>query len=399
MPRNHKAGRSWTTPADLRAQVQTLWDRGEVLASLVSGHPLFPKRIALKVPTSTEMGEYFADARGWAQQLQTALHCRVEMRELRHRLLGVNHVPTAIWIDGVEDALALIGKEPEAARFLTVVQCTRAQQPELLNWLARHPFEALQRSEDWERLLKVVAWLKEHPNPRVYLRQVDIPGVHTKFLEAHRGLLSELLDLVLPLHAIDSTASGVTEFARRYGFLEKPILIRWRSLDPRYALLPGERQQDVTLDADTFACLAPKVSRVFITENETNFLAFPPVDNTLIIFGRGYGFAALARAEWLSRCQIYYWGDIDTHGFAILDQLRGELGIVHSFLMDHATLMEFESHWGVEQKQTVRDLERLTNEEQTLYDHLRDNRIRKNLRLEQERISFGWVESGLRSLK
>jgi hypothetical protein len=399
MPRNHKAGRSWTTPADLRAHVQKLWDRGDVLASLVIGHSLFPKRIPLKAPTSTEMGEHFADARMWAQQLQTALHCRVEMRELRHRLLGVNHVPTAIWIESLEDALALIGKEPEATRFLALLESAREQQAELLDWLARHPFEALQCFEDWERLLKVVAWVKEHPNPRVYLRQVDIPGVHTKFLEAHRGLLSELLDLVLPPHAIDSTASGVTEFAKRYRFLEKPILIRWRSLDPEYAFLPSGRRQDITLDADSFACLAPKVSRVFITENETNFLAFPPVENSLIIFGRGYGFASLARAEWLSRCQIYYWGDIDTHGFAILDQLRLELGAVHSFLMDRATLIEFESHWGIEEKQTVRDLERLTNEEQTLYNALRDNRIRKNLRLEQERVSFSWVESTVRALK
>lgn len=33
-----------------------------------------------------------------------------------------------------------------------------------------------------------------------------------------------------------------------------------------------------------------------------------------------------------------------------------------------------------------------------LYDDLRDNRIRKNLRLEQETISFGYVESALSAL-
>jgi hypothetical protein len=29
---------------------------------------------------------------------------------------------------------------------------------------------------------------------------------------------------------------------------------------------------------------------------------------------------------------------------------------------------------------------------------LRDNRIRKNLRLEQERVGFGWVEAALKTL-
>jgi hypothetical protein len=63
--------------------------------------------------------------------------------------------------------------------------------------------------------------------------------------------------------------------------------------------------------------------RVFITENETNFLAFPEVADAIVVFGAGYGWEALARASWLHRCQLHYWGDIDTHGFAILDQLRG----------------------------------------------------------------------------
>ena len=37
-----------------------------------------------------------------------------------------------------------------------------------------------------------------NPRPNIYLRQVDLPGLHTKFIEAHRGVLAELLDLALP---------------------------------------------------------------------------------------------------------------------------------------------------------------------------------------------------------
>ena len=60
--------------------------------------------------------------------------------------------------------------------------------------------------------------------------------------------------------------------------------------------------------------------------------------------------------------------------------------------MDRATLLEFEAHWGAEEKPTLRDLHRLDEHERALYDELRDNRIRPNLRLEQERIGFGWVK-------
>jgi len=376
-----------------------LWDRGAILASLVAGPPLFPRRFRLKGPSSREISEDFAGVRAWAREIETTPRCRVETREFRHPLLGVNRLPSAVWIDRVEDALALTGTRREAERVLELAEEARRKRPELVDWLVRRPFEALRLAGEWERLLAVVSWVQEHPRPQVYLRQVDIPGIHTKFLEAHRGVLSELLDIVLPPDAVDGSASGVGEFARRYGFLERPACIRFRLLDRDCALLPGGRGQEITLDVESFRRLNPRVSRVFVTENEVNFLAFPDVRDSLLIFGKGYGFRALATAGWLSRCPIYYWGDIDTHGFAILDQLRGELEHVESFLMDRATLMKFESHWGVEEKPTVRDLGRLHDEERALYDDLRDNRIRKNLRLEQERVGFSWLEFALTSFE
>jgi hypothetical protein len=63
--------------------------------------------------------------------------------------------------------------------------------------------------------------------------------------------------------------------------------------------------------------------------------------------------------------------------------------------MDRATLLAFESQWGREEKQTDRELSRLNTEEHALYDDLRENKLGQNLRLEQERIGFGWVENAL----
>jgi hypothetical protein len=386
---------TWTRPVDLRAQVQKLWDRGALLASLVTGESLFPKRLKLKGPTSAEMTDRFDEAHIWINELRVMSHYRVEMREFKHRVFGANSVPNEIWIDTADDALALIGKQRDVARFATLTDVTRKRQPLLLGWLAKRPMRALELSNEWGLLLEIVGWLQAHPRPGVYLRQVDIPGVHSKFIEAHRGVLVELLDIVLSITVIDPTASGTNQFAKRYGFCDKPARIRFRMLDPERALLPGVLLQDITLDAESFARLDPKVSRVFITENEINFLAFPRLKNSLVLFGAGYGFEMLRKAEWLSHCRLYYWGDIDTHGFAILDQLRSQFDHVESFLMDRNTLLSFESLWGEEEKQTLRDLPRLNPEERALYDDLRDNRIRKNLRLEQERIGFGWVESAL----
>ena len=393
---------SWTTPADLRVQVQKFWDRGEILASLVSGESLFPKRLVLKSPTSAEMAERFDDVRTWIAELCAMMHCRVEMREFRHRVFGANAVPQEAWVDTPEAALALIGKQREARCFAALIDQTRERQPMLMGWLAKRPLRALELVDVWSRLLDIVAWLQNHPRSGVYLRQVDIPGVHSKFIEAHRGVLTELLDTVLPPASIDSTASGISRFAARYGFCDKPERVRFRVLDPEHALLPvllpNEDIQDISLDAASFARLDCTVSRVFITENEINFLAFPQVKNGLVIFGPGYGFDVLRDVEWLAQCRIHYWGDIDTHGFAILDQLRSQFEHVESFLMDRPTLLAFEALWGEEEKQTRRDLPRLSAAESALYDDLRDNRIRKNLRLEQERIGFAWVMAAVSAL-
>jgi len=388
----------WTRPTDLRSQLQKLWERGDILVGLVTGQALFPKRLLLKVPTSSEMSDCFDEVRTWISELRAMPHCRVEMREFRHRVFGANVVPQEIWIDTVEDALALLGKQRVAARFSELIGVTRSQQPQLLDWLAKRPLRALELSDEWGRLLEIVSWLQNHPRPDLYLRQVDIPGVHSKFIEAQRGVLTELLDMVLPPDAIDSSAVGVSRFADRYGFRSKPVRIRFRMLDPEHVIIPGVSAQDITLDADSFAKLDPKVSRVFITENEINFLAFPQVQDSMVIFGAGYGFEMLNGAAWLAQCSIYYWGDIDTHGFAILDQLRSHFDHVESMLMDRGTLLAFESQWGLEEKQVLHDLPRLNREERALYDELRDNRIRKNVRLEQEMIGFGILEKVLAEL-
>jgi hypothetical protein len=408
---------SWTSPDDLKGQVRRLWERGELLRAMIgdgaeaaptaglvapqeakgdlrSGAG-FPLRLVLKGPSSAEIAERFQAVREWIAELVAVTHVRIEWREFNHRVLGVQRVPLAVWLDRLDSALAMIGRRGDAARFGQLLALVGSQRPALLAWIRQRPLQALELTDECERLLAVVGWIERHPCPGVYLRQVDIAGVHSKFIESRRGVLTEWLDLVLPPEAVAAERNRGGQFAARYGFREKPARIRFRVLDPQLTMLPGPVLPDIALDADSFAALAVPIRRVFITENETNFLAFPPMADAIVVFGAGYGWDALSGAAWLARCSIYYWGDIDTHGFAILDQLRGRFDHVRSFLMDRETLMAHEALWGEEHDQVLRDLPRLDDAELALFNDLRDNRLRKNLRLEQERIGFQWVETVL----
>ncbi len=391
---------TWTTPGDLKTQVQKLWDRGLLLASMVGEESLFPRRLTLKGPDSRELSERFPEVRDWIAALSSAAGpFRIEWRSVNHRVLGTNDIPAAIWIDQLSDALGLIGKRRAADQFAALVELTREKQPELLTWLAKRPLRALELAEDWPRLLDIVSWLHQHPRPVIYLRQIDLPGVHTKLIERHRGVLAELLDLVLPKDFVDAAHTGIGGFCRRYGFLEKPGRVRFRVLDPQVRLLPGESDQDITLTQTAFASLDLPVSNVFITENEINFLAFPNVSDAMVIFGAGYGFDNLAAAPWLHGKEMYYWGDIDTHGFAILNQLRGLFPHAESFLMDQQTLLAHRSFWGVEDQPETGSLDRLNTEESILYDNLRQHHWGERVRLEQERIGFDLLLDILHTLR
>lgn len=390
---------SWTTPADLRGQVQRLWDRGDLLRAAVSNSVSWPLRLNLKAPSAADLSDRFEAVRDWVRAVADTPHVRIDWREWKHRVQGTQRLPAAVWIDTLQAALAFVGKARQVQRFEALWQQTATAQPALFEWMSRRPLQALELADRWERLLAVVAWLQARPRPGVYLRQVDVPGVDSKFIEAHRGVLTELLDLALPPEAVDTLASGVGQFARRFGFLDKPARIRFRLLDPVLPSLPAcEGLPDITLDAASFAALALPIARVFVTENETNFLAFPRVDRAIVIFGAGYGWEALARAAWLHRCHLHYWGDIDTHGFAILDQLRGHFPQVASFLMDRETLLAHRLHWGEESEPARQDLSRLTTGEAAVYDDLRFDRLQPRLRLEQERVGFGWLSEQLHRL-
>lgn len=378
---------NWTKPADIRAELEKRWQRGQVLAETLADTGLFPLRLPLKAPTSAQLSADFAAARAWVESWQNAddRYFRLEWRDIQHKQLGRNRLPAAVIFDTPADAAAYLKRPKELACFAELAQGLPAAFSPLNAWLVKHPLRALEHAEPWPKLLAVAGWIVVQPRPGIYLRQISLPGVDSKFIEKHKKLLGEWLDLLLPEAAIDADYTGVAGFEARYGFRFKPALIRFRILDNRLNIAG---LSDLSVTAEEFSSLNLPVSRVFITENDINGLAFPAVEYGIVIFGRGYGFDALAKAEWLKDKEIHYWGDIDTHGFAILSQFRQHFPQARSLLMDEATLLSHREHWVTETSPSKAELSHLTAEESALYDALRDQRFGENIRLEQEYIDF-----------
>ena len=391
----------WTKPTDLADQISRHWAQGRILAAKISGTPLFPLRLRLRCPDTKALGERFEEVRAWIRELDEGSRAKrgfgyeIEWIEVNHRQLGRNQIPDGISVPTESDALRLIGKDKEARRFQDRAQSTLAIFPSLKGWLTRRPLTMLDNAADWDRTLAVLTWFRDHPCSGLYLRQLDIPGVDTKFIEGRKGLLAELLDKVLIPQTSEHQPTGIRTFEQRFGLRTKPPLIRFRLLDEKITI---QGLSDISVPAEQFSSLSLPVQQVFITENEVNGLAFPAVACGLVIFGLGYGLDLLSSVNWLKDREIHYWGDIDTHGFAMLDRLRAEFPNARSLLMDRETLLAHRSLWGHEAVPYDGPLARLTDVERALFEDLQFNRIGERVRLEQERISFGWLQQALQRI-
>jgi hypothetical protein len=132
-----------------------------------------------------------------------------------------------------------------------------------------------------------------------------------------------------------------------------------------------------------------------VIENEITYLAFPRPPGAMVIFGGGYAVDVLEPLGWLTGLDLVYWGDIDTHGFAILNRLRRRFGHARSMLMDRATLLAHRDQWVTEPRPVAATLYLLDPEEAGLYRDLLGGVLGPSVRLEQERISFAAIEQAL----
>jgi hypothetical protein len=399
---------AWTDPAGLVRTLRRRWETGVFLTRYALGQPWEPLGISLRGPAAGELAASFGDVQAWVRQWEkvSGRLIRLEHKRIGGRTIGANSIPCRAWIDSYRQLWTLLGVEPDVRRFTAAVDQARTMTPSLTDWVTAHPVRVLSLAHDWEMILGTVRWIDLYGRPGSYLRQIDVPGVDTKFIERHRGILTDLLDLQLAAERIDH-ARPRSDFAGRYRFGKKPGYVRFRHLGvrtedgraPATAGVSGPNEfTEIMVRADELAAAPPGISVVYVVENEITYLAFPPVQNAIVIFGGGYAASALESLPWLADRELFYWGDIDTHGFSILSRLRRRFPRVRSLLMDRETLLAHESQWVTEPSPAVADQDYLQAAEADLYHDLLTGALGPSVRLEQERVRFLAIEQALAPL-
>ena len=245
----------------------------------------------------------------------------------------------------------LLDVHDEAEEFRHLVAAS-VELPRVYQWALSAPVAAIALASSWSAVIAAYRWLDSHRGSGRYLRQVSAPGVDTKFIEHHRGVLAAMLDV----------PAGKSAFAR-----------------------------EAVLRTDELRRLEVRAQRALIVENEITYLSAPVPPDSVVLWGKGYDVEEAASIHWLANLDVTYWGDIDTHGFSILNRVRAHLPHARSLLMDRETLLAHESHWGQETDPTNVALTGLNAAESTLYSDLVTDRYGRSLRLEQELIDWEWA--------
>ena len=390
---------SWTNVNDLIATLRKRWSTGRYLSDYAGNVPWTPIELPVKTPSAGELLDHFDDAVRWAEEFQRDSHTAgggarfaVTYRTVKGKNLGANSVPARVRIESFEQLSALIGTGRDVRSLDAILRQTEAVMPTLVPWVVAHPLKAIEHRRIWSDVLATVTWIISNNTETLYLRQIDAEGIDTKFVDHHRKLLDELLTTVLPQHRIDPDY-GAVDFTRRFRFRPKPTYTRLRLLNPQPTFPSGI--SEITLRTEELATLELVADTVFVVENETTYLAFPAVANSIVIFGSGFSLAALRDIPWMHSRALVYWGDIDTHGFDILHRLRTRFSSVQSIMMDHQTLLAHPRQWVTEPSPTNRMLTNLNHAEEALYHDLIEDRYGHAVRLEQERVRFSWLQKAL----
>ncbi len=227
--------------------------------------------------------------------------------------------------------------------------------------------------EEFERLIAVGRWLLAHYPANSFVREIPVEGVDTKWLEKHKRAVTIILT-----NETEYLFTAANLFDA-WGFKKIPATVRVRHAQVFVPGIPPEEM--VQLPASILRKSKPRA--LVVIENIQTGLSIDVPEDVPVLMGMGFGLDILKDIPWLKNVPIYYFGDLDVHGVAILSNLRRNFSHVKSFLMDLETFEHWKSFAVNDPTKNVPlILSKLNKSEQELFKVL----FETSLRLEQERI-------------
>lgn len=342
----------------------------------------------------------------------------LNFEQIKTRTNGMQTVIKNIFFETENDFLYFIKKENETQNFISAIKILNSQlqsekQQQNLSvkinfnseWIHSHHSDLCDSHSDetdfWHSVCLCVNYLFQNTSSNLYLRQLPVK-VHTKFIENNKALIQSLLVVSEPTVSNLIEENKKTSFESKYGIKEKPVLVRFRSLDKKILLNANGLQVSEMLlplcDFESFdkSDLFSRIKRIFIIENEMVYLSFPEVADSICIWGHGFTATVFKSCNWFNKKNIFYFGDLDEHGFLILSDFRKYFPLAKSFCMDSRTLKTFDSFRSKGKSLSGNFIpQNLTEEEKLVFTELHNSASNNRDRLEQEHISNDYIEDAI----
>lgn len=256
------------TPIEIKKKAENKYTA--YLQSIVEGHTFQPITIdGDKRPNNdtfkfeqelTELINQSKEKKGYGYSL--------EYQTVKTKQHGEQDIPTAIKFQLEIDYLKFINKEKETKKFKEDIANITDSFPELKDWIYKYPNKVIEN--DWENLLKVCKYFKSTPIPLLYIRELPI-NVHTKFIENNKGVIKELLDIIISNYINADEKRFEVRFNLKY---DEPI-VRFRVLDKSVSQSVFSGVTDLSIPVSQFQRLNIPIQTVYIVENKINMLSFP----------------------------------------------------------------------------------------------------------------------------
>ncbi|UCN00023.1 DUF2220 family protein [Sulfurimonas sp. SWIR-19] len=368
--------------AAIQKRLQRLYDSGGIFRLYIQNKPFTPVKIPLKKPKEQELLQAFSLILKQKEKLERSGY-PLEYRAFHFKKMGMQKLPVFVVVNDKEQFLLLINEKEEYALFVQWYEYLFKHYPKLKELFFVKPRLVVEYAKEWEKFVLILGFFTHNPSPNIYIREISLKGIDTKYIQKHLKILDILLSCILerePLASIKDFA-----FEKRYGLKYILPQVRFRILDERLRMCGCD---DITLTLEQFEALETDCQRVFVIENKITFLSLPQLQSSIAIFGSGYNIGILKNTRWLETKEIYYWGDIDMDGFAILSKMRSYFPQTKSLMMDIKTLQQYKDRSVSYKGAKETELKHLTQEETVVYKRLASHYYGENFRLEQEMIPF-----------
>ena len=391
-------------PAVKQHVIITEWDnRARFKTRLLNQRP-FPIKINLKPPKGRRavhaLDHFQTYVAAWQNYPRQDW---LEWQTRTYRDIGQQSVPQYLVLSNIKDLIDYLGETAEMkgrqwAETMTPLLALPGDT--IYPVLVKH-LETLDEMSvvETQRMADLISQLKAGLGAKNYLRALPVVGVGTEYLEQYQAMITDILDA--------QHAGAITQAGGLEAWLEcaqNPT--DWLWVRPLCAVTQQKMGgfPIMQLPQDVLQQHALPATHILVIENQQPGLGLPALDDTIAVFGGGNNVTWM-KATWLQDKRVGYWGDIDTWGLAILGDVRQQVPLVTSLMMDQATWEQFKAQRAEAPPSSLAECPAgLTVAEQHVFAALTvEGSV---MRLQQERLSADysaqvlqeWVKTGSKAI-